>query len=234
MKKRNIFLISILCIILIDSYLLFIFGKKLTPKLSIYAESELQKFNTFIINKMIVNEINENINLDDLFFVEKNENKIHSTNFNPIAVNRVLSIITTSLERDLKQIEQGNFEGLEGFYQEDLLKKGIAFMIPSGMVFDNPILSNLGPKIPVRFHLTGNIESKIHTKITNYGINNAFLEVSADVTVREKLILPFFTKTIETTISVPIIMKLIEGNVPSYYFDGIDKNSNLYTLPIQE
>ena len=75
--------------------------------------------------------------------------------------------------------------------------------------------------------------SQVNTKITNYGINNALVEVNADVTITERMILPFFTKDVSTTVTVPIVMKLIQGNIPEYYFNGIDKNSNIVTLPVQ-
>jgi len=39
------------------------------------------------------------------------------------------------------------------------------------------LLSNLGPKIPVKFDLVGEVIINIETKITNYGINNAMMEI---------------------------------------------------------
>ncbi len=240
LSKCNVIAITcflvILCVFLVFRWA----SNVLTPKLEVYAETELRRFSTLIINKMIVKEINDTISIEDLFIVSKDSNdSIHTVDFNPIAVNRLLSIITNSIQTDFQDLEQGNYENLNlednvlSDFDMDLLKRGIVFTIPSGMVFDNPLLSNLGPKIPVRFSLTGDITSTINTKITNYGINNAMVEVNADVTIHERMILPFLTKDIDITVSVPLVMKLIQGTVPNYYFNGIDKNSNIVTVPIQ-
>ncbi len=240
LSKGNVLTITCLLVILCVFFVFHWASSVLTPKLEAYAEAELHRFSALIINKMIVKEINDTISIEDLFIVSKDSSdSIHTVDFNPIAVNRLLSIITNSIQTDFQNLEQGNYEDLNlednalSDFDMDLLKRGIVFTIPSGMVFDNPLLSNLGPKIPVRFSLTGDITSKINTKITNYGINNAMVEVNADVTIRERMILPFLTKDIEITVSVPIVMKLIQGTVPDYYFNGIDKNSNIVTVPIQ-
>lgn len=242
-KKINKYTILMITLFFLFLSVFFVFSyinKKITPELESYAEYELKKFNTLIINKMIVKEINDTISLEDLFVITKdNEDSIHTIDFNPIAVNRLLSIITGSIQTDFQNLEQGNYEKLNlqdnvlSSYNKDLLKRGIVFTIPSGMVFHNTFLNNLGPKIPVRFSLTGDIVSKVNTKVTNYGINNALLEVNADVTITERMILPFLSKNISTTVTVPIVIKMIQGTVPDYYFNGIDKNSNLVTLPIQ-
>ena len=54
----------------------------------------------------------------------------------------------------------------------------------------------------------------------NYGINNAIVQVSVKVTVSEKVIFPYETSQIKIESNIPIAMKLIQGNVPSYYFTG--------------
>ncbi len=238
--KRKLLILSFFLIFIVVFLILFEINQKVKPKLEQYSEYELKKFNSLIINQTIIKEINDTVSLGDLFSIPKSEeNSIHTIDFNPIAVNRLLSIITNSIQTDFQKIEQGQFEELSikdtilSSYHKDLLKRGIVFTIPSGMVFDNFLFSNLGPKIPVRFSLTGDIISNIQTKVTNYGINNALIEVFANVTISERMILPFFSKNIQTTVSVPIIMKLIEGSVPNYYFSGIDKNSNIFSLPIQ-
>lgn len=238
--KNRVLIITFFFLFFFVFILLFQINKKIRPKLEEYSEYELKKFNSIIINQMIIKEINDTVSLEDLFLISKTEDyKIHTIDFNPIAVNRLLSIITNSIQTDFQKIEQGQFEEISikdtilSSYKKDLLKRGIVFMVPSGIFFSNFLFSNLGPKIPVRFSLTGDIVSNIQAKVTNYGINNAFIEVFANVTISERMILPFFTKNVQTTVSVPIIMKLIEGNVPNYYYSGMDKNSNIFSLPIQ-
>ena len=55
----------------------------------------------------------------------------------------------------------------------------------------------MGPKVPVKLSIIGDIVSTINTKVTNYGINNAIIEVSVLVEVEELVILPITTKKIK-------------------------------------
>ena len=106
-------------------------------------------------------------------------------------------------------------------YDLHKLKQGIIYEIPSGVVFKNSLLSNLGPKIPVRINLVGDVTSDIQTKVSNYGINNVFLEVIVYVEVSMQVLLPFASKTVQANTSIPIVMKIIEGSVPNFYYPSL-------------
>ena len=95
----------------------------------------------------------------------------------------------------------------------------------------NSFLSNLGPKIPVKINLVGNIISGVETKVTNYGINNAMIEVYVHLQVNIQVILPFLSDTVQVDTLVPIAMKLIQGSVPNYY--GGNLSSPLLSLPVE-
>ena len=237
-SKFNVILMTLVLLILFFILALSYINQIIVPKLLIYAETEMQKFGRLIANKTVVKEINDTISTDDLFVINKSNDIIQTIDFDPIAVNRLLSIITSSIESDFMAIEQGNYDtiGLDNNvlinYDGDDLKQGIIFNIPSGILFDNVLLSNIGPKIPVRFSLTGDIGSKIETKITNYGINNALVETSAKVDINMRMILPFITEYTTISVSIPIIIKLINGTVPEYYFNGLSDSSNVFALPV--
>ena len=136
---------------------------------------------------------------------------------------------------NLKNLEEGNLDLLEAsddvliYYDKENLKKGIIFRIPSGIVFNNSLLTNIGPKIPVRFTLVGDVLSGINTKVTNYGINNALLEVSVNIKLTLKVILPISTKEVNVETNVPIAIKMIQGNVPNYYSNGLNSN---FSIPL--
>lgn len=98
-------------------------------------------------------------------------------------------------------------------------------------IFDNPLLSNLGPRIPVRIFMLGSTSSNINTKITNYGINNALIETSIVIDLKLQIVLPYKTEKVSFQNSIPISLKLIQGIVPNYYFNGIDKNSSSFIVP---
>lgn len=220
--------------------MIFIFrilNKKATPILLAYATNESKKIATFLINDAISRKVVEELTFDDLFYLTKNDaGAIVSIDFNPIIVNKILSITTNTVEISLKYIEKGKFEELElsdalVLEYEDSMKKGNFYEVPLGVIFKNSFLSNLGPKIPVRLHLIGNIISGVETKITNYGINNAMIEVYVHLQVNLQVVLPFISDNIQIDTLVPIAMKLIQGNVPEYYAGNL--SSPILSIPIQ-
>ena len=235
-SKKNIFIFTLILIFISLVFIINFIGNKITPGVVSYAETELEKFTTRIINSVISTEIKD-ISLEELFIITKDNNDyIKTIDYNPIVVNGVLSNITTKVDRLLRNVENGEnlFElsndVLEN-YDIEKLKKGIIFEMAITTIFDNPLLGNLGPRIPVRIFMLGSTSSNINTKITNYGINNALIETSIVIDLKLQIVLPYKTEKVSFQNSIPISLKLIQGIVPNYYFNGIDKNSSSFIVP---
>lgn len=214
-------------------------NKKVSPVLFDYAELESRKLASIIINNAVAKNVTENIDIDELFLITRDsDGEIKTIDFNPITVNKILTKTTNSVQVNLKYIEQGKVELLDIAtdslidYDIDKLKQGIIYEIPSGVIFGSSFLANIGPKLPVKFSLVGDIVSYINTKVTNYGINNALIEVNIVLELSEQVILPFVTEKIKIATSVPVALKLIQGSVPSYYFNGMTENSPTLSIPI--
>lgn len=232
MKVINkIILIFIILVFFIVVTFKFI-NEKVSPILLSYAESSVKKLTNLVINRAISKQVAEDLSIDDLFIITKDgKDEIKTIDFNPILVNKTLTIITNNIQLNLKYLEEGKIDLLEVpdtidiDFDEDKISKGIIYEIPSGVIFNNPMLANVGPKIPVKLSIIGDIVSTVNTKVTNYGINNALIEVSIIVEVEEMVILPITTKKIKVETTIPVAIKLIQGTVPDYYFNGIDTNS---------
>ena len=239
LKKRIKFKNSILIIILliVSIFLAFKFiNLKINPILLDYANMEAKKLASIIINDAISKNF-KNINVDELFIITKNNDEIKSIDFNPIIVNQVLTSTTTLIQTNLKYLEQGKIELLNLNtdalidYNTDKLRQGIIYEIPSGVIFGNSFLANIGPKIPVKFSIVGDIVSYVNNNVTDYGINNALIEVNVVLDLSIQVILPFVTDKIDIKTSIPVALKLIQGSVPNYYLNGL-QNSPAITLPI--
>lgn len=235
-KKINLLIFSFVLVFIIIILLFKIINERINPILFDYATLESRKFASIIINKTIEKNVATDLVIEDLYIVSKKENnEITSVDFNPAIVNKVLTKVTSSVQMNLKNLEEGNLDLLEAsddvliYYDKENLKKGIIFRIPSGIVFNNSLLTNIGPKIPVRFTLVGDVLSGINTKVTNYGINNALLEVSVNIKLTLKVILPISTKEVNVETNVPIAIKMIQGNVPNYYSNGLNSN---FSIPL--
>ncbi|MBQ9072037.1 MAG: sporulation protein YunB [Bacilli bacterium] len=229
--KKNIIINKIILIIILlviaIIYLLKLFNERAIPQFISYSEVQTERIVSLIINNTISEEVANNIDMDDLFITTKNsEGDIKSIDFNTISVNTLLSKTEKMLEKNLIAVEKGDIDSLgilantwDG-YDETNLKKGIIYELPSGIIFNNTILNNVLPKIPVKIDLIGNIFCKLTTDINSYGINNALIKIGIEVDVDVKILLPFVSETIKVSSNIPIIIKLIEGNIPEYYFNG--------------
>lgn len=234
-SKGNIILIVMVLIILSLIFAFRVINKKVTPILMEYAELQVGRMATQVIRQAVSQEVTDKISVDDLFLITRDSNgEIKTIDLNPINVNRMTGLVTEKVSDYLTKVEIGEIDNLNlsaELFDSKKVKKGIIFEIPSGIVFKNPILTNIGPKIPVKLNLIGDIATDIKTKITNYGINNALIEVLVYVEVTEQVILPFASKRITVEMNVPIALKLIQGTVPNYYFNGNSTDANL-SIPI--
>lgn len=237
-KIRN--KITIIIILLLISILVVfkIFNRFAKPIFMTYAKSETKKLATLIINNAVSKQVSENLTVDNLFNITNDKNgNITSINFNSVIVNKVLTTTTSSVELNLRYIQNGQVDLLEIpndvliSYDKEKLKKGIVYEMPFGVIFNNSILTNISPKIPVKLNLIGSITSQIDTKITNYGINNALIEVYINLELDLQVILPFVSDKTTVKTSVPVAIKLIQGSVPNYYSNGLSSPS--ISIPIE-
>lgn len=240
MSKINI-LVYIIVAILIAVFLLFKYiNKRVSPILLDYAEMESRKLASIVVSKAINKEIASELTVENLFVITKSDDgEIKTIDFNPVLVNELLLKATTAVQTNLKYLEDGKIDKLELGentlinYNPDNLREGIFYKIPAGVVFNNSLLANLGPKIPVRFSLIGELGANIVSNVTNYGINNALIEVQMNLKLNQKVILPIASRKATVEVNVPIALKIVQGVVPEYYFNGFSKNSSTFTLPIE-
>lgn len=200
----------------------------MTPGLLNLAEKEATKLATIVIKNSISTELLNTLNTKDLFLITNN-----TVDINNSIINIFTKEATIEIQKNLKHLEEGNIEKISfkeevlADYDKDNLKKGIFQRISSGIVFNNPLLISLSPKIPIKFTLIGNTQSNIDTKVTNYGINNALVQVNLNISVNIQVLLPVTSKEITVNTEIPVVTKLINGVTPSYYFT----NPHTYTLP---
>ena len=229
---------TILFLIMILTYFFIDFcGKKVLPVIMSQAEIDCKKMAILIIK----NSLNDDVLsiLDDNMYdvIQNNNGEIQTIDFNPKIVNKFLSSTTNVISGNLKNLEQGKIEEIsfiDSSYDIENLKNGIISEVPMGIITNNVLLSNIGPKIPVKINLIGNAVSSIETNVSNYGINSALVEVIAKVEVTEQVIIPFQTKTIKIVNDIPVAIKIINGSVPEYYGSGrLTESSNILSIPIE-
>ena len=234
-KKKKFCLLIIIFIMIITStfYFIYYYSNKPIPLWLAYAEAETKKLTILVINKAVTKQIN-NIEVSEVFDIHYNDDgEIQLIDFNSQNTAKILSIMTSLVELNLRAIEEGKIDMLElpenslSEYNLELLDKGIILEIPLGIVTNSALLYNLGPKVPVKLSLVGDVSTGFSTEVVEYGINNALLKLMIDIKVDTKIILPIVSDTITIDCSIPIAMKVIQGKIPNYYIDGFTTKSNI-------
>lgn len=236
-KKINFVIFIVIMLIIMIVLTLNFISLKVNPVLLDYAQMEARKIASIIINDAVNQNITNDIDIEELFIITRDtNNEVKTIDFNPIIVNQILTETTILVQSNLRYLEQGKVDMLNLMnnalidYNQDKLKQGIIYEIPSGVIFGNSFLANIGPKIPVKFSLVGDIVGYINTNVTDYGINNALIEVNIVLELSEQVILPFVSEKITIDTTIPVALKLIQGSVPNYYLNGL--NSPSFALPI--
>lgn len=239
LKKGKILIISIGCILIVSFVLINKIGHIINIKLMDYAEVEINKVSKSIINYAVNDIVINDLKTDSLFTTLQNEEgDIQSIDFDTGNVNQLLNDISQNVLKYFRLIEKGETANLD-FVKRVLpgshkIEDGIIMEIPTGLITGNSLLSNIGPKIPVKISMIGDLDSNVSTSVDKYGINNAIITINVNIDVSQRVILPTYTKKITISNQIPIAMKVIQGVVPNYYLDGLNANSNLYSMPTGE
>lgn len=233
-KKKNNKKLSLLFFILflsccISYYLALNISKKITPVLIDVAYVKLTKYSTLIVNSAVDELLEEDYELDDLFTVVKNKNdEIQMIDFDSVKVNSLINKASNSAYKTIKLLEEGNIDKIidKDLEEEEInnLNKGIIMKLPIGSFLSSSLFSNIGPMIPVRFHYIGDVNSNIETKVTEYGVNNALIEIDMVLELTTQIYLPFQTEVKSIECRVPIIIKMINGTVPNYYSGSVNND----------
>lgn len=220
---KYVLLITVVTFVFVTYQSLNLINKYIEPSLIKIAETKAREFASQAVNKAMTENAIENIDVKQLIIVHDNSGEI-GYSFNSKVSNRVTVDVTTRVQRYLNLLEDGNIKDLEAFKEFNVDKsrqqKGLIYEIPLGMATNNILFSNLGPKVPVRFEIIGDVVANIDTKIRETGINNTYLEVYVKTHVQMSVIIPLIEKEIDVVNSVKIGDLFLPGKVPQYYNGG--------------
>ncbi|MBP2241925.1 sporulation protein YunB [Cytobacillus eiseniae] len=220
---KYVLLISFIIFNLLTVGSLIIINKNLEPTLIGIAESRARQFAAQAINDAIDKNISESIDINELIVKHENAGE-PSYSFNPKVYNKAISESQKRVQTYLNLVEAGEVDQLENFknnikieIDETKNETGIIYYIPIGMATKMTLLSNLGPKIPVRLEIIGDVTSDVEARIAESGINNTFLEVYINVKVHMNVIIPLVESPIEVSNQVRIGDLFHPGKVPQYF-----------------
>jgi len=225
----RILFFTIILIISFTFFLLFKFSNRISKNIIEISEAELNKISYGFITDKINHDLLNKDTLNDILIITKNNNdEILYVDFNYDVAYQVLDSISSTLTKSFKEMEYGDID--IAYYDKNSSNKtnGIVLNIPIGTVLKDNYFYNLGPKVPVKVNFVGTVLTNLETKITNYGLNNALVEVFVFIEFHNQIMAPFSTKDMTFKYDAVIASMMIEGKVPSFYNGTINKTSDIY------
>lgn len=199
MKRSDIIIIILIIIVITTIILLADFAFKAQGILVKYAKN----LANMEVNKIIDSTLREILSEEEfknIIEIEKNKNQeITNINFNNSKINKILALSTNNV---LNKLNENNTK---------------IYNIPFGLISNNHLFHNLGPSIPYRISLLGQLNNNTFINIKEYGINNSMLEVILEIEIEYGILLAFTKDNQKTTRKIIIESKIIQGNIPNYY-----------------
>lgn len=187
------------------------------------ASLEVNRITSIIVNNGVRKYLsdNEKVNVVDIV---RNGDRIEVIRYNTSVVNKISMDISNSIEQDINYMIMGDFEKIDfssskiadSYY--DKIDNGLVLGISIGNITGNSLLANVGPRIPLKLEMVGNVNVDIKNKITEYGMNNALMEVFIEIEVNPVIVMPFLSEEISVVNRIPLVTEIIQGEIPDGYF----------------
>lgn len=207
MKKIFIIIVSLLIMLLIVSF-------QMQPVIEKMAVKKMDQFVQLVINHV---SFTEEIDDQQLF-----TDTDHTVEFNMVYINKICSQYVSDLENVLQLIQEGKYKKKNQSIYNQYLKEisdnqGIIASIPIGGLTGNVFLENIGPRLHVRYQTQSLVSSNISKTVKSYGINHVLVTIDLTVLIELQILIPFRTSNYKKSFQIPLVFKILEGEVPSWY-----------------
>ena len=219
---------TIFAVVGITIILFILFSSKATPKLVYLAKTNINKYVDHLASdyqKIIV----ETEDLNILTIKENASQEITSMNYDMNKVYKIAENLTIYLEENISSQDK-----LNEYLQTNnsvASSKGLVLTFPLGQISESIFLSNLGPKIPVLVRFIDSVRTNVKTTVTDYGINNALLNISLEVKLSYEMITPITEQNQTLEYSILLDSQVIQGAVPNIYGGYLEDKSAFLELP---
>ena len=223
-NNSKIFLHCLILVIILDIFLFNSYIKILGENVNNIAKLKIEELTKYYLN----NSIKKYLNIDTNNYIKLtiNNNDVISVDIDNANANKLLNNIINDLNSNVKKIEKGK---INKYHNLEMLRgsNGILLFVPIGVLFNNTLLSNIGPSIPVKINFLENIDAYIDVKVNSYGINNALIKVYVIISIEEIFETPIDKNNKKEEYSFLISSKIVNGIVPDFYGGLLEKNSEI-------
>lgn len=193
-------------------------GKLISPKLINIVKNNILYYDNLLVEEYVdTKELRGNL-VDNLISLDKNSNEeIMNIDINTAKAYELMANIVKELKG-----KSNNYGDVDSYAKN---KRGsMVLSYPIGLASSNILLNNLGYRIPLKLVLNSNVLTGIKTKVTNYGLNNALIEVYLKVSFVSNVIYFSMDEAVKSDYEILLASRMIMGRVPDMFNGYLEKN----------
>lgn len=230
---NKIIFIVFFCLFL-NAFLIFmIYSKKTSPKITMLVNQKLDKVIYQFFTDLITDDVINKDSVSNILDITKNkEGEILAVNYNLEKTYRVLTNVSNILKKGLSDLENGKID--INIYDKYLNNghHSLVMNIPLFLGSNNVFLNKIGPLVPIAIDFNETLLTNIKTKVTNYGFNNALLEIYIEVEMQKLIITPLVENKEKFVYDILVGALVVNGSVPEFYGDNFESASSILDIPI--
>ena len=211
-KKKLYIVLTIILLIIISIFLYFHYV--VNPIIIDATEAKVRSLTQSSVENAVYSVIQDEQIYNELIEIIKDDNNdIQMITANAYKINLLSKEILTSAKESLNNLgEQGIEIGIGTF-------TGIT------------LLTDRGPKVNLKLSPIGTIYTRFHSEFTSAGINQTIHSIYLYVETDVSIILPTYTKIVNTTTEILLTESVITGKIPDTYLNSSQLDEMLNLVP---
>lgn len=213
---RNYIFIYLVIIFIEVFYSIDKIGLMISPKMINIIKNNISYYDNILIEEYLDTKELRDSYIEELITIDKNSkeeivNIDINTSKSYILLNKIVNNLknSNSTYRDMYAKNKKNY---------------IVLRYPIGLISNNILINNLGYRIPIRLELNSNILTGIKSKVTNYGLNNALIEVYLRVKFTSNVVYFSLDDRVDNEYEILLASKMIMGRVPEMFNGYLEKS----------
>lgn len=195
-KLSKFFLIIIVMLITFVGIL-----KSIEPIIDTICKDKAKSVATIICNEEST-KIITNYKYEDLITIHRdNEGNIQMVQSNIVPINYIISDVGEKIQKRIEQTQSTRTQ------------------INLGSFTGSKILSGIGPSIPIKLSLVGNVETDLRSEFKSQGVNQTIHRIYLQVDCKINILTPYNTTGEKISNQVLIAENVIVGAVPQTFYN---------------
>lgn len=226
---RHIFVIAMVLFIIFTMWGLWIINRGIKPALMTIAKNQAQQISQYAISQAIDKDGKSNTidpvlkGTEDIINITYNNNGDPIVDFKAAEANSIRVQVQNRIQSFLRSVENGERSidnGQISAKVEGSKSKGVVARVPLGQATGNALLTNLGPSVPVRLEVIGNVNADLVPQTKLVGIDNTMIQIYIVVKVDVNVVIPFAASSEPVSTKILLDYGYVKGQVPNFYGGG--------------